>query len=219
MPTFEPDSLSPRDLYHLLISAVEPRPIAFVSTRSPSGIPNLAPFSFFTIASVAPPVLAFTPLLSRPASADDTEGRQKDTLRNLSETGECVVHVVSFDMKDAMNRASASWPPEVDEFVESGLTPVLSTMVQPPRVEEAHVAFECRVQQIVSFGDTPMSGNLVLCRVLAVHVSDDALQKGRISREVLDPIGRLGGLSYVRVNEATFDLPRPSVDSESGSKR
>src|SRR6056297_1759751 len=123
--------------YRLLSTAVTPRPIAWVSTRSEDGVDNLAPFSFFTVASVAPPILAVYPV--------GTEGDLKDTPRNLQATGECVVNVVTSDVVESMNETSATLAPEANEFDHADVTPAESARVAPPRVAEARVALECEL--------------------------------------------------------------------------
>jgi flavin reductase (DIM6/NTAB) family NADH-FMN oxidoreductase RutF len=198
--TLSPSEQNYRDVYRLMLGAVVPRPIAFVSSLSAIGVRNLAPFSFFTVASAHPPVLCICPLLS-------TDGK-KDTLRNIEATREFVVNIVTEDIADRMNITSADFPPEVDEFVKSGLTPIPSTIVRPPRVQECKVNFECTLQQIITVSTLPMGGSVVLGEVLAVHVDDSVMDGPRIDPDKLNAIGRMGGASYTRTRDR-FDLVRP----------
>ncbi|MEL6445473.1 MAG: flavin reductase family protein [Bacteroidota bacterium] len=210
MPTFRIDGHPPAEVYKLLVSAVVPRPIAWVSTLSEEGIANLAPYSFFNVASIDPPVLMFAPQM---APQPDGGARMKDTLANLRATGECVVHIVPHTLADAMNQTSAAWPADTSEFEACGLTPVPSESVAPPRVAEAPVAFEAVLDRIVSFGDGPRAGQAVFVRIALAHLTDGATANGRYAdTHLLDPVGRLGGTGYVRVKDGVFDLERPTVD-------
>jgi len=193
-----------QNVYKLLIGAVVPRPIAFVSTVSREGIPNLAPFSFFTAVSANPPVVCFCPV-RRPGS-----NPYKDTLSNISATREFVVNIVSEEFAEQMNATSAEFPPEVDEFEASGLTPVPSDLVRPPRVAESHVQMECKLYLTIEFGELPGSGNLVLGEVVRFHVDDQYFDDFRIDPDKLRPIGRMGGATYTRTTDR-FDMARPKV--------
>jgi flavin reductase (DIM6/NTAB) family NADH-FMN oxidoreductase RutF len=197
----DPHEHQSRDVYKLLIGAVVPRPIAFVSSLSANGIRNLAPFSFFTVVSANPPVICFCPM--RRAS-----GGGKDTLQNVRDTGEFVVNIVSEEIVVQMNKTSGNFPPEVDEFVESGLTPLASDLIRPARVKECGIAMECRLRQIVDVSDRPMGGSLVLGDVLRFHVRDDWFDTFRIDPDKLRAIGRMGGPTYARTTDR-FDIERP----------
>lgn len=198
----EPDPDDILGFYRLLVGAIVPRPIAFVSTLSAAGVRNVAPFSFFTVASVDPPVLCFSPVLKG-------DGQAKDTLRNIEETGEFVVNVVSESFAPQMNATAAEVSPGVDEFELTGLTARPSELVKPPGVAESHIQIECRLRQILRFGDRPHSGNLVLGDVLVMHI-DDAVMDGKyIDRDKLGAIGRMAGFTYARTTDC-FDLVRPA---------
>ncbi len=197
-----PAEAAPQDIYKLLIGCVVPRPIAFVSSVAPSGARNLAPFSFFTVASANPPVVVFQ-------NTPRGQGR-KDTISNVEATGEFVVNIVSEDFAAAMNQTSADVPPDVDEFVLSGLTPVPSELVKPPRVAESRVQMECRLLQIVPVSDRPQGGSLVLGEVVLFHIADEVVENFRIDPDRLKPIGRMGGPTYVRCSDR-FDLKRPGT--------
>ncbi|MEM8557003.1 MAG: flavin reductase family protein [Bacteroidota bacterium] len=211
MPTFRFDNHPPAEIYKLLVSAVVPRPIAWVSTLSGDGVANLAPYSFFNVASIHPPILMFAPQM---APMPDGGMRTKDTLANLRATGECVVHIVPHALADAMNQTSAAWPPDVSEFEAAGLRPVPSEVVAPPRVAGAPVAFEAVVDRIVALGDGPRAGQAVFVRIVLAHLADEATDNGRYADTLrLDPVGRLGGTGYVRVKDGVFDLERPTLDA------
>jgi flavin reductase (DIM6/NTAB) family NADH-FMN oxidoreductase RutF len=190
------------DVYKLLIGAIVPRPIAFVSTVSPEGIRNLAPFSFFTAVSANPPVICFSP------SARYGRHRLKDTLFNITTTREFVVNIVSEEFAAKMNICSADFPPEVDEFEASGLTPVASDLVKPPRVAESHVQMECKLYLTIEVSELPGGGSLVLGEVVRFHVDDEYVDNFRIDADKLRAIGRMGGNVYTRTTDR-FELVRP----------
>lgn len=198
----DPSSTEARNIYKLLIGSVVPRPIAFVSSLSSGGVLNLAPFSFFTIVSANPPVICFSPM--NRTSGDP----HKDTRRNIEATGEFVVNVVSEDFAGAMNLCSGEYPPDVDEFVMSGLTPIPSVRVKPARVAESRVQMECRLLQVVPVSEQPLGGCLVLGQVLLFHVDDAIVQNYSIDPDGLCAIGRMGGPTYARTRDR-FDLQRP----------
>jgi len=199
----DPASTDYLNVYKLLIGAVVPRPIAFVSTVSPEGAFNLAPFSFFTVASSHPPVLVFT--VGNRARPDP----RKDTLRNITTAGEFVVNVVSEEFAEKMNLCSGDYPPDVDEFEVSGLTPVASDLVKAPRVAESHVNMECRLLYTISMSALINGGNLVLGEVIRFHIDDAMFHNYRIDPDKLRAIGRMGGPSYTRTADR-FNMIRPA---------
>jgi flavin reductase (DIM6/NTAB) family NADH-FMN oxidoreductase RutF len=134
----------------------------------------------------------------------------KDTVRNIEATKEFVVNIVSEDFAAEMNACSADVPPEVDEFKESGLTPIPSDLVKPSRVKESRINMECRLVQIVHVSPKPLGGSLVLGEVLRFHVQDDLFDNFRIDPDKLRPIGRMGGASYTRTADR-FDMSRPRL--------
>jgi flavin reductase (DIM6/NTAB) family NADH-FMN oxidoreductase RutF len=202
--TIIPSDAGPANVYKLMVGAIVPRPIAFVSTVSRSGVRNLAPFSFFTAASANPPVVCFAPMVR------GSDGQQKDTLRNVQETGEFVVNIVSEDFVEKMNICSAEFPPDVDEWEKSGLTPVASDCVKPARVRESRFHMECKLVDVVSVSKQPLGGSLVLGEVLRFHVTDELFDNYRIAPEKLRAVGRMGGPSYARTTDR-FDLERPKL--------
>jgi flavin reductase (DIM6/NTAB) family NADH-FMN oxidoreductase RutF len=193
-----------QNIYKLMVGVIVPRPIAFVSTISAEGIRNLAPFSFFTGISANPPVICFCPMIR------GSDGTRKDTLRNIEAVKEFVVNVVSEEFAEQMNICSAEFSPDVDEFAMSGLTPVASDLVRPPRVKESHINMECRLVQIVNVSAKPLGGSLVLGEVLRFHVDDALFDNFKIDPEKLHAIGRMGGPTYTRTTDR-FDMVRPKA--------
>ena len=206
-----PSDLSHSDLYSILLNSVAPRPIAWVSTISASGEHNLAPFSFFNVVCVDPPLLAFAPGLRRPKSTQTTYGDAKDTLRNVRETREFVVNIVTYELREAMNLTSGEYEASVNEFELAKVTPQPSKIVRPPRVAESPVNFECKLHQILDFSTAPTSSSLVIGEIVSIHINDAYLKEGRLDRNLLDLIGRMGGLQYTRTTQR-FEMVRPKVE-------
>jgi flavin reductase (DIM6/NTAB) family NADH-FMN oxidoreductase RutF len=202
--------LSHSDLYSILLNSVAPRPIAWVSTVSASGDLNLAPFSFFNAVCVDPPLLAFAPGLRPPKQVNVSHGEAKDTLRNVRETREFVVNIVTYELAEAMNLTSGEYDASVDEFELAKVTPQASTIVRPPRVAESPVSFECTLHQILDFSSRPTSSSLVIGQVVSIHIGDAHLKDGKLDRNSLDLIGRMGGIQYSRTTQR-FDMVRPKV--------
>lgn len=193
-----------KNLYPLLIAAVVPRPIAWVSTRSTGGIDNLAPFSFFNLFSTSPPILGFSPGLKRkPGSPGPVI---KDTLRNVIDTEEFVVNIVNLELAQKMVQSSGDYAEDVSEFEAAGLTRAESTKVQPPRVAESPFSMECKLFQIIELG----ASNLVLGRIVCLHASDAIFDGNSINVEKLQPLARLGGDLYAAVKDP-FPISRPVV--------
>lgn len=206
--------LSNNELYSILLSSIVPRPIAWVSTLSAAGQANLAPFSFFNCVSVDPPLLAFAPGLRAPKDNNSVLGEPKDTLRNVRETKEFVVNVVTYGLREPMNLSSGEYDHTVNEFEIAKVTPQPSQVVRPPRVGESPVSFECKLHQILDFSPAPTSGSLVIGEIVAIHIGDAQLRDGRLDRDSLDLIGRMGGTQYTRTTHR-FELIRPKVDHQS----
>lgn len=206
MRTLKPAEQTPQDTYKLLVGSVVPRPIAFVSSMDARGIRNLAPFSFFTVASANPPIVCFCPMVR--GANDKGLPSSKDTLRNIVATREFVLNIVSEDFAVKMNACAAELPPEADEFEVSGLTPLPSEVVRPPRVAESHVQMECRLTQVVHVSTEPLGGSLVLGEVMRFHVRESLLDNFRIDPDQLHAIGRMAGSTYTRTTDR-FELVRP----------
>ena len=198
----DPASTPPRDVYRLMISCITPRPIAWVSSISPRGIPNLAPYSFFNGVGANPPSVVFCPVNRR-------DGSKKDTLLNIEATPEFVINIVPYSLAKPMNETSAELPYEVNEFESAGMTAVPSIKVKAPRVKEAPVHLECVLHQIVPVGTGALGANLVIGRIVWIEVADRVLgADGQIDPGKLDTIGRMGGSLYARTTDI-FELPRP----------
>jgi flavin reductase (DIM6/NTAB) family NADH-FMN oxidoreductase RutF len=205
-----PPDLPYSEFYNLLISSVVPRPIAWVSTVSAAGQPNLAPFSFFNAVCADPPLLAFAPGLRRPRQPDAVHGEVKDTLRNVRETKEFVVNVVTYELAEAMNLTSGEYDASVNEFELAKLTPQPSEIVRAPRVAESPVSFECKLHQILDFSSSPTSGSLVIGKIVSIYIDDAHLKEGKLDRDSLDLVGRMGGIQYTRTTQR-FEMVRPKV--------
>ncbi|MBP1648973.1 MAG: Nitrilotriacetate monooxygenase component [Bacteroidetes bacterium] len=198
----DPRNHDPRSIYKLMIGSIVPRPIAFVSSISADGIRNLAPFSFFAGVSADPPVICFCPMVR------SSDGKKKDTLQNIESTREFVVNVVSEELVGQMNLCSGEYPPDVDEFELSRLTPVESDLVRPPRVGEARVSMECKLRQIISVSEKPLGASIVLGEILRFHVQDALFDNFKIDPDQLRAVGRMGGPTYIRTRDR-FNLERP----------
>jgi len=204
MLTLDPGEVGQRGMYKLLIGGVLPRPIAFISTISTEAVTNLAPFSFFNGVSSNPPCLSVS--ITR-----KNDGSKKDTLRNIEATRQFVVNSSPAWLVDQINSCSAEFPHGVSEFEMVGLTPAKSARVRAPRVAECPLAFECELYQTVEIGDGSQgSSTLVIGKIVAVQVDESAIREGKLLIEKLEPLSRLGGLSYGLTREI-FDLPRPKV--------
>lgn len=197
--------------YRLLTATVFPRPIAWVSTVSPQGIYNLAPFSFFNVFSNEPPILIFSPGFKVIEEAGELVLVDKDTLANIKTTGEFVINLVSRSLAEKMNLTSGEFAPQVNEFERAGLTATPSHMVLPPRVKESPVSFECNLYEHIELARLPGAGNLVLSEILCMHIDDELMQGNRIDMQALDLVGRMGGNRYCTTRD-TFDLARPTTD-------
>ena len=190
------------EVYQLLVGAVTPRPIAWVTTLSPSGVVNLAPFSFFNAFGANPPIVVFSPTLRR-------DGSKKDTLINLESLGEFVVNVATAPLAEKVNLTSAEIPASDSEVSLAKLTTLPSVKVKPPRIAESPVNFECKVRQIIPCGTGPIAANLVIGEVLMMHIADEVLdEKGRIDPRKLQTVARLGGDFWCRTTDL-FEQKRP----------
>ncbi len=205
MATFDLEQLEAREAYGLLARVVLPRPIALVSSMSAEGRGNLAPFSFFNLGGMNPPSVMFCPL-------NDRTGNAKDTVRNISETGEYTISVVTRSMAEAMNQASWSFAPGVDEFDQVELSRAPSVKVRPPLVAESPVNMEVRLFQLVKHGEGALAANYIIGEVVHLHVSDSIMRDDLPDGRLLDAIGRLGGDDYCLVTKDNiFPLSRPSA--------
>ena len=212
MKTIDPKQLETQVFQQILSGAVVPRPIALASTVDLEGNVNLSPFSFFNCFSSNPPILVFSP--ARRVRNNTT----KHTLENVLETKEVVINIVNYQMVEQTSLSSVEFDQGVDEFKKSGLTPVVSERIKPPRVKESPVAFECRVNEVKALGEEGGAGHLVICEVLLVHIDESVLDDdNRISPFKLDAVARLGGDWYCRTNaQSLFEVPKPGTKSAVG---
>ncbi|MGV3630975.1 MAG: flavin reductase family protein [Bacteroidota bacterium] len=205
MLSLDPKELPVPKVHQLLLGAIGPRPIAFASTVSESGVPNLSPFSFFNVFSANPPVVIFSP------ARNGRTNTNKDTFHNVKQVPEVVINVVNFDMVQQMSLSSSPYPPETDEFLKSGFTPLASDLVKPFRVAESPVQLECKVLEVRELGDQGAAGNLVICEVLKMHINENVLNAdGLIDQFKISLVARMGGNWYCHANEASmFEVQKP----------
>ena len=199
-----PQEVSTGKLHGYLLSAVSPRPIAFASTVDGLGNVNLSPFSFFNVFSANPPILVFSP--ARRVRDNTT----KHTLENILINKEVVINIVNYDMVQQMSLSSTEYPAGVNEFVKSGLTEVASDIVKPPRVKEAPVQFECKVNDVIALGNQGGAGNLIIAEVVKLHIKETILDAdGKIDANKIDAVARMGGNWYNRSREGMFEVIKP----------
>ncbi len=192
-------------LHGLLLGAVAPRPIAFVSTIDKDGNSNLSPFSFFNVFSANPPIAIFSP------ARRVRDNSIKHTLENIKEVPEVVIQVVNYNMVHQSSLSSTEYPKGVDEFVKSGFTPIASESVKPFRVKESPVQMECKVKEVIALGDKAGAGNLVICEILLLHIDETILDdKGKIDPQKIDLVARMGADWYCRASGASvFEVEKP----------
>lgn len=202
MHTFDPAELSDRDNYKLLIGSIVPRPIAFVTTLSASGVVNAAPFSYFNIVSSSPPMLS--------VSVQRKNGEPKDTSRNAMATGQFVVHISDETYIAQINETAASLPPDESEVALAGLTPVASSKVAVPGMKEARIRMECVLEQAIPLGDKEgkPACDLLIGRIVQYHFDSAVYNNGYIDAEALKPVSRMAGNVYAKLGEL-FEIERP----------
>lgn len=185
-------------------SLIVPRPIGWISTLSPEGVVNLAPFSFFNGCTDRPPCVCMS------FTGQHVEGGFKDTLRNIEATGEFVVNLVTEALADAMNASCADVPRDVDEMALAGLTPVPARLVKPPRVAESPAHLECRYLRTVELpaDDPAFPNHTVFGQVVGIHISEEILTDGMVDMDKFRPLARLGYMDYTVVDNH-FTLLRP----------
>jgi flavin reductase (DIM6/NTAB) family NADH-FMN oxidoreductase RutF len=204
MISYNPKDLSTGRLHGYLLSAVAPRPIAFASTIDKEGNPNLSPFSFFNVFSANPPILIFSP--ARRVRDNTT----KHTLENVEAVNEVVINVVNYDIVHQMSLSSTEYPEGVNEFEKAGLTMLPSDEVKPFRVAESPIQMECKVNEIVKLGTEGGAGNLVICEVVKIHISEEVMNEDHtVNQEALDLVARAGGSYYSRAKSGFFEIPKP----------
>mgnify|MGYP000397292671 FL=1 len=198
---FDVSELENQQKYRLLTGGITPRPIAWISTRSAEGIDNLAPYSFFTVASCNPPVLLYTQVIQR-------SGIDKDTLKNLMATGECVVNIVNSDLLEKMNKTSASIDFDQSEFDFADVESCASHIVAPLSVKDSPVRYECTLRDTISMGDLPTGGTVILLDVKSIYVRDGLYEDGVISQQLVDSVGKMGGDTF-SLTTSNIELTRP----------
>ena len=197
---FDPGSMDQRAVYRLLVGSVVPRPIGWASTVNADGGPNLAPFSFFTVVCVTPPMISLT-IMPKP------DGSEKHTLKNARATGEFCFNMVTQPVWQQMVDTANGFPEGVSEFAETGLTPIPSVRVRPPRVKEAPIHFECKLERVLTLG--PKRQALLIGEVVYIHVDPAVMTGDYIDMRKLDPVGRLNGFFYTTLGEI---IERPFND-------
>ena len=204
MLSINPKDISTAKLHGYLLSAVAPRPIAFVSTIDAQGNPNLSPFSFFNVFSANPPIMIFSP--ARRVKNNTT----KHTLENVKEVKEVVINVVNHAIVQQMSLASTEYAKNINEFEKAGFTMLKSDIVKPFRVVESPIQFECKVNQVIELGKEGGAGNLIICEVVKMHIDENVLaENGSINQHKLDLVARAGGSYYSRANSDFFEIPKP----------
>lgn len=202
--SIDPTSIAVPELQGYLQAAVAPRPIAFASTVDKDGNVNLSPFSFFNVFSANPPILIFSP--ARRVRDNTT----KHTLENIREVPEVVINVVNYALVEQASLASTEYDKGVNEFIKAGLTEVPSVKIQPPRVAESPVAFECLVENVIELGKEGGAGSLIIARVVMMHANEQYLVDGKLDTVKLDLVARMGGNWYCRASgSAVFEIPKP----------
>jgi len=196
----DPGKIERNDRYKLIIGSMLPRPIAWVSTMDEMGNLNLAPFSYFTAVCPEPMTMLFCPGVL-------ANGEKKNTWRNIEKVPEFVINICNEETAEAMNLSATLLPYGHSEFDWAGVTPAESNLIQVPRVAEAPISFECKLQKIITISDRPGGGAAIFGEVQMIHVRDDIYQQGYIDLKALQPIGRLAGAGYTKVKD-TFEMKR-----------
>lgn len=205
MLRIDPKEVKTSVLHSYLLGAVAPRPIAFASTVDKEGRPNLAPFSFFNVFSANPPIAIFSPARS------GRTGETKHTYNNIKEVPEVVINIVNYSMVQQVSLASTEYPEGVNEFSKAGFTPLASEKIRPFRVQESPAQLECIVKEVIELGTQGGAGNLIICEVVLIHVSENVLdENSQIDPNKIDLVARMGGNWYSRASgDALFEVAKP----------
>jgi flavin reductase (DIM6/NTAB) family NADH-FMN oxidoreductase RutF len=204
--TIDPKSGTTKDIYHLMTSCVVPRPIALVTSVSPAGIINAAPFSYFNAVSSSPPMIMI--------SVGRRTGEPKDTAVNIRHSKEFVVNIVNERVAAQMNMTSGNFPSDVSEVEIAGLTLVQSESIKTPRIAESPIHLECLLSQVLVIGSN--SADLILGEVVRFHIDDALMENGRINQIALKAVGRLSGSEYCKTTEI-FSMRRPTISPQENS--
>jgi flavin reductase (DIM6/NTAB) family NADH-FMN oxidoreductase RutF len=204
MLSINPKEISTKKLHNYLLGAIAPRPIAFASTVDIDGNPNLSPFSFFNVFGANPPILIFSP--ARRVKNNTT----KHTLDNALSTKQVVINVVNYSIVQQMSLSSSEYPQGINEFKKAGFTMLPSDTIKPFRVAESPVQFECKVNDVIFTGNKGGAGNLIVCEVVKIHISNHVLaDDGSIDQHKIDLVARAGGSFYTRARDGFFEIPKP----------
>ena len=204
MLSIDPKEISTGKLHGYLLGAIAPRPIAFASTIDEDGNPNLSPYSFFNVFGSNPPTLIFSP------ARRVRDNTIKHTLENALATKEVVINVVNYDIVQQMSLSSTEYAKGVNEFEKAGFTMLKSDKIKPFRVAESPVQFECKVKDVIFTGDEGGAGNLIICEVVKMHVSEAVLdENGAIDQHKIDLVARAGGSYYTRARDGFFEIDKP----------
>lgn len=199
---FNPKNITQEHMYKLMVSYIVPRPIGWISTVSGNGVFNLAPFSFFNAVSTEPPLVMVS-------IGKKDNGVKKDTWKNIEETGEFVINIVTYELVEKMNITATAFDEEVDEFQQAGLTPTKSSVVKAPRVKESPVNIECKKYILMEIADM----GVVFGEIVNIHIDDGLLNdKGYLDTRKLNIVGRMGGADYCVINkDNTFTIKRLDI--------
>ena len=204
MKKFNPKKCSIRETYHMMISSISPRPIAFVGSTDGKGNHNLAPFSFFNGFGANPPIIGFSPAIS------GRTGLPKDTLLNIAETKEFTISIVTKELVEQVSLSSCEYDSNIDEFSKTGLNKFKSELINPPGVKESPVIMECKLDRIIDWGNKPASGNLILGEILLFHIDSDVLdEKNKIDPKKINHVGRGGQNWYIDSKKSMFEIIKP----------
>ncbi|MBI2847281.1 MAG: flavin reductase family protein [Chloroflexi bacterium] len=198
-----PENLNVSEISKLRSSLIVPRPVVLVSTVGQDGVYNVAPYAQFMAICSKPPTICFS-VVRREG------GQKKDTLVNIELSREFVLNLVDEDMAEAMNKTAATYPKGVSEFEMAGLTPIRSDVVKAPRVAEAPASMECKLKEILEYGEMPYSASLIVGEIARFHVRDDLYRNGEVDEVGLRPVGRLSGDRYCRIRDV-FQMKTPKV--------
>lgn len=204
MISIEPNEISTAKFHAYLLGAVAPRPICFASTVDAQGNINLSPFSFFNVFSAKPPILVFSP------ARRGRDNTTKHTYENILEVPEVVINIVNYAMVQQVSLSSTEYAKGINEFKKAGFTELESEHILPPRVAEAPVQMECKVNDVIHLGKEGGAGNLVICEVIKLHLKEEILdENGLIDPYKIDTVSRLGGGWYSRAKAGLFEVPKP----------
>lgn len=206
--TINLEDIKTTEVQNFLNHAIAPRPICFASTVDLDGNVNLSPFSFFNFFSTNPPIAIFSP--ARRVRNNTT----KHTLQNILEVPEVVINMVDYEMVQQVSLSSCEFPKETDEFIKSGFTKEPSSLIKPPRVKESKIQMECKVIEVKHLGNEGGAGNLIICKILMMHIDENILGKdGMIDQQKINHVARLGGNWYAKIStDNLFEVVKPNVE-------